>query len=393
MTDVLIIGGGLAGWRAAHTAMKAGASVTLVWNGYGNSPDIHALNSPVFENDSADRMYADTMSSGHNTNDPELVRVLCEGAVKLKDEFKFDRDPETGEYLAIQPLGSTIPRCVSIKHAIGAYALVKYQRSCEGRINLIRDRVTKLTQQSEITPEESETGIHEPGSVFTAHTEDGLAITARAVVIATGGWCGRYNFTTNPKYLLGDGIRMAKALGAATRDMDAVQLEPTVRVKGPRRGVPVITTLLYKGARLVNVNEEEFIDDVRINKDLLSQKIIEEMKRTNKNGVWYDLTQVSKADLRACKMNLEERRILVAPAAHTSLGGVVIDTRCRVLREDGSAIPGLYAAGEVTGGVHGRNRLGGNAGTEVLVFGKIAGSEAAQWSSQYSFVQTQLPKD
>jgi fumarate reductase flavoprotein subunit len=69
--------------------------------------------------------------------------------------------------------------------------------------------------------------------------------------------------------------------------------------------------------------------------------------------------------------------MLVAPAPHTSLGGVVIDARCRVLRPDGTPIPGLYAAGEVTGGVHGLNRIGGNAGTEVLVFGRIAGLEAA----------------
>ena len=70
--------------------------------------------------------------------------------------------------------------------------------------------------------------------------------------------------------------------------------------------------------------------------------------------------------------------MLVAPAPHTSLGGLVIDTRCRVLRHDGSPIPGLFAAGEVTGGIHGFNRIGGNAGTEVLVFGRIAGDEAAK---------------
>ncbi len=360
--DVLVIGGGLAGWRAAEAAQKAGAAVTLVHNGCGNSPHIHALNCPVFPEDSAERMYADTLSSGHQTNDPALVKVLCDGAARLTDEFPFDRDA-AGNYLAIQPLGSTVPRCVSIDHAIGAYALARAWQACAGTVEVVQDAVVALERGAD---------------VFSAHLESGGEITARAVVLATGGWCGKYDFSTNPKYLKGDGIRFAEALGAATRDMDAIQYEPTVRVEGSRRGVPVITTLLYKGARMLNAVGEEFLADARLNKDALSQTIFAEMKRTNAAGVWYDLTAVADADLAACHMSLDERRIFVAPAPHTSLGGVVIDTACRVFRTDGTPIPGLYAAGEVTGGLHGRNRLGGNAGTEVLVFGRIAGETAAR---------------
>ncbi len=203
---------------------------------------------------------------------------------------------------------------------------------------------------------------------------------ARAVVLATGGWCGKYDFSTNPPYLRGDGIALAQVLGAAVRDMDAVQYEPTVRVDGPRRGIPVITTLLYKGATLRNLDGEEFLRDLHLNKDEMSQAILSEMRRTGANGVWYDLSAVPEDALRECRMDIAERRILVAPAPHTSLGGVVIDTHCRVLSRDGSPILGLFAAGEVTGGLHGRNRLGGNAGTETLVFGKIAGASAAHFA-------------
>ena len=210
------------------------------------------------------------------------------------------------------------------------------------------------------------------------------AISVRAVVIATGGWCGKYEFSTNPAYLRGDGIALAQALGAAVRDMDAVQYEPTVRVTGPRRGVPVITTLLYKGATLRNERGEEFLGDLHLNKDEMSKAILAEMARTRAQGVWYDLTAVAEADLRDCKMDPAERRIFVAPAPHTSLGGVVIDSSCRVLDAAGAPIPGLFAAGEVTGGLHGVNRLGGNAGTETLVFGRIAGTSAA------AFVHGQL---
>ena len=644
--DILVIGGGLAGWRAAEAAVAAGCSVTLVANGVGNSPHIHALNCPVLEGDSAARMRDDTLSSGHGTNDASLVQVLCEGAVALKDEFAFDRNPD-GSYKTIQPLGSSIPRCVSIDHAIGSFALAKCRGNVGERVALLDGRVTSLarvegcgagrpaygwcgagrpaygwcgagrpayvtgaprpgfvfpgrdhyalsfvqTSRGEhlsrwtlkgavyhvcfrladavpesvlarwrdereqlilrqsadpsMTPEECEqaarlfsdqveafldaghgecilgvdgaaeivrdvlfhfqdecycvhavgvmpnhvhvvvslkgghslervvqewksvsshrinrhlkrsgvvwmadyynriirdeaeylnqmryvvandmvwswdsraegpgrgtpdtcgptdegcgagrpayvtgaprpgipsvpvTGAPRPGMVYEARLESGETLQARAVVIATGGWCGKYEFSTNPSYLQGDGIALAQSLGAAVRDMDAVQYEPTVRLEGPHRGVPVITTLLYEGAKIRNDAGEEFLPDARLNKDELSKAIFAEMERTNAPGVWYDLAEVSEASLVRCNMSLDERRIRIAPAPHTSLGGVVVDSCCRVLDGSGTPIPGLFAAGEVTGGLHGRNRLGGNAGTEVLVFGRIAGERAA----------------
>ena len=105
-------------------------------------------------------------------------------------------------------------------------------------------------------------------------------------------------------------------------------------------------------------------------------------------GVWFDATGVPDELLdttyidtvkryATAGIDIHKEPMLVAPAPHTSLGGLVIDTHCRVLRADGSPIPGLFAAGEVTGGIHGFNRIGGNAGTETLVFGRIAGEEAA----------------
>lgn len=226
-------------------------------------------------------------------------------------------------------------------------------------------------------------GRDAPGT-YTTRLASGEEIRARAVVIATGGWCGKYEFSTNPAYLRGDGIALAQTLGAAVRDMDAVQYEPTVRVTGPRRGTPVITTLLYRGATLRNERGEEFLGDLHLNKDEMSKAILAEMARTQSQGVWYDLLAVAEADLRDCRMDPSERRIFVAPAPHTSLGGVVIDSSCRVLDAAGAPIPGLFAAGEVTGGLHGVNRLGGNAGTETLVFGRIAGTSAA------AFVHGQL---
>ena len=350
MRDVLVVGGGLAGWRAAEAAAEAGASVTLVANGPGNSPDIHALNCPVLPEDSVARYVADTLSSGHGANDRALVEAMCRGSLALRSAFAFDRD-ETGGFKTIQPLGSSVPRCVTVGHAIGAVALAQIQARLKGRIAVERRTVT----------------VDDLRAARTANPR-------LAIVLATGGWCGKYAFSTNPAYLKGDGLAFAAAFGAAVRDVDEahVQYEPTVRTEGPLRGVPVITTLLYEGARLVDAQGADVLPDARRNKDELARAIF-----AAGGAATYDLTDVPAERLRDCKMDPAERLIPVAPAPHSSLGGVVIDAQCRALDAQGRPVPGLFACGEVTAGVHGLNRLGGNGGTAAWVFGGIAGESAA----------------
>ncbi|MCR5752543.1 MAG: FAD-binding protein [Kiritimatiellae bacterium] len=378
VTDVLVIGGGLAGWRAAEAAVSAGASVALVANGAGNSPDIHAINVPVRDDDSVERFIDDTLLSGRGGCDRELVEVLCRESVKLADEFPFDRNPD-GSYKLLQPLGCSVPRCVSIDHKIGAWILAKLKRELAGKVKLTKGRVTGLAYDSRLSAFDFRLG------------EDGAKGEARSVVIATGGWCGKYDFSDNPKELRGDGIDLGVSLGAATRDMDSVQYEPTVALAPRRlRGIPVITTMLFEGATFRNGSGDEFLADKHANKDEISRAILAEIRagRGVDGGVWFDATGVPRGTLDTvyvdtvrryaeAGVDIHREPMLVAPAPHTSLGGLVIDSRCRVLRPDGSPIRGLFAAGEVTGGIHGLNRIGGNAGTEALVFGKIAGGEAA----------------
>lgn len=343
-TGVTIIGGGLAGWRAAEAAAAGGASVTLIANGPGNSPHIHALNCPVLKEDSVEQFIEDTLSSGKYQNDRALVETMCRESLSLSREFDFDGT-------VIRPLGSTVPRCVSINHAIGAIA-----------VSAIRERLKNRVQVEQ----------------HTVTAEEILELRASRpemkIIIATGGWCGKYEFSTNPGYLKGDGLDIAKALGAAVKDVDSahVQYEPTVRVEGPGRGVPVITTLLFEGARLLNDAGKEFLSDPHLNKDELSKAIFKEG-----GHAIYDLTGVPEEKLRACRMDSGERIIKVAPAPHSSLGGIVIDTACHALDGNGKIIPGIFACGEVTAGIHGLNRLGGNGGTAAMVFGTIAGRTAA----------------
>ena len=343
-SEVLIIGGGLAGWRAADAAVAGGASVALVANGAGNSPEIHALNCPVLPEDSVGLYVEDTLSSGRYGNDRALVETMCRESVHLKDEFRFDGT-------LIRPLGSSVPRCVSINHAIGAVALA-------GIKSRLKDVVE--VESRTVTAEE----------LLGIRAED----PRRKIIIATGGWCGKYAFSTNPAYLKGDGLAMAEALGAAVKDVDEehVQYEPTVRVRGPERGVPVITTLLNDGAVLIGADRRQIQPAAGLNKDELSRAIFR-----SGGYAFYDLSAVPEEKIRACRMDVSDRFIKVAPAPHSSLGGIVIDTGCHALDSSGRVVPGLFACGEVTAGVHGLNRLGGNGGTAAMVFGAIAGRQAA----------------
>ena len=412
---MLVIGGGLAGWRAAEAAAKAGASVALVANGAGNSPDIHALNVPVRPDDSPERFLEDTLRSGRGGCDPALAETLCREAPALAAEFPFDREAD-GSYALLQPVGCSVPRCVTIGHRIGAWALDRLRAELEGKVAVAGGRVEKL--------------VRLPDGAFEAEASSTLdssrfKVRASAVVLATGGWCAKYDFSDNPSELQGDGIGLAQSLGAAVRDMDCIQYEPTVALAPEAvRRIPVITTMLHEGATFRNRDGAEFLSDKHANKDELSRAIFAEIAagrgvpvpgdgglesasplasaserggglQTAVNdegafGVWYDATGVDHGLLKtryadtvrryaAAGVDITREPMLVAPAPHTSLGGVVIDGRCRVLDASGAPVPGLYAAGEVTGGVHGFNRIGGNAGTEVLVFGRIAGEEAARF--------------
>lgn len=341
---VFIIGGGLAGWRAAEAAFAGGAGVTLVANGPGNTPDIHAINCPVLPEDSVELFIEDTLAGGKYDNDRALVETMCRESASLKDEFEFDGT-------VIRPLGCSVARAVSIRHAIGAIAV-------RGIKDRLKDRIR--VENRTVTPEEA----------FALHAEE----PDTKIIIATGGWCGKYDFTDNPKYLKGDGLVIAEALGAALKDVDEqhVQYEPTVRVEGPKRGIPVITTLLYEGGRMLNMDGKEFLGDAHINKDELSKAIFREG-----GYAIFDLTGVPDEKILECNMDLSERLIKVAPAPHSSLGGIVIDNKCHALDCDGNIVPGVFACGEVTAGVHGLNRLGGNGGTAAMVFGTIAGRQAA----------------
>jgi aspartate oxidase len=194
--------------------------------------------------------------------------------------------------------------------------------------------------------------------------------------------------STNSPDIGGDGCAMAYLAGGRMTDMEFIQFEPSAAVWPPELvGKSIITTMFYEGAVLRGGDGKRFADE-KVSKDVLAKAISRELLRGNATphgGVWFDATAVPEAlwngiykpyrsRYLAHGIDMAREPVEIAPAAHTTCGGVLIDENCR------TGIPGLLACGEVTGGLHGANRLGGNAGLETMVFGRIAGQTAcAEW--------------
>ncbi len=374
-TDVLVIGGGLAGKRCAQTAGKKCRTV-LIANGRGASPYIHGISVPLGRDDSVELFVRDTFLSGRKQGKMNLIKKLCGESAALKDEFDFTKDGD--EYELLKPLGASVPRVAGIDGRTGLYAM--------NRI----DAEKSFVQHSDIRAVRlhCEDNRVRGAYCFNLKTGEWIYIAAKAVVLATGGFGGLFPFSTNSSDIGGDGIAMAYDAGAALCDMEFIQFEPTAAVcPNGIRGRSVITTMLYEGAVMRNKNNDRFMDE-RVDKDELSLEIYREIIKGNAaehGGVFYDMTAVDEkllkgryADYRdrylSCGIDIGRQYAEVAPAPHTTLGGIEIDENCK------TAVEGLFACGEVTGGIHGANRLGGNAGLEVLVFGKIAGESAAEYA-------------
>ena len=374
-TDILVIGGGLAGLRCAQEAAKS-CGVLLISGGNGASPYIHGVNVPLHKDDSAELFEEDTLKSGRYQNDRRLVRVLCENSLSLAEEFSFDKSG--GEYSLLKPLGSSLPRVASINEKTGL-GIIKGINENRRFSELKNTRAMRLLRNN---------GKVCGARCFDIAKKQWFNIYAKATVLATGGFAGIYPFSTNSPDIGGDGIAMAFDAGAELCDMEFIQFEPTAAVSPRRiRGKSVITTMLYEGAVMRNCRRERFMDE-RVNKDELSLGIFREILSGNgtaDGGVFYDMTGVDEKLLLTkykdyfkryadCGIDIRKEYAEIAPAPHTALGGVVTDERCR------TRVDGLFACGEVTGGLHGANRLGGNAGLETLIFGKIAGRSAAEYA-------------
>ena len=298
----------------------------------------------------------------------------------------LDIDREGTSPRLLKSLGSSVPRIAGIENATGPAVMRK-----------LRTRLANSGRYTEKSHQRAMSLLTQNGSVvgarcFDLKTQQFYNYYAGCVILATGGFCRIFPENTNAAEMGGDGIAMAYHAGAKLTDMEFIQFEPCAAVWPPQvAGKGIITTMFYNGAVLRNRNGERFMlrygkDAECVPKDVLSLRIADEILKhgaAEHGGVYFDATGVPAELMDGvyhpyllrylhCGIDLRTTPVEIAPAAHTSCGGVVIDENCR------TGIPGLIACGEVTGGLHGANRLGGNAGLETMMFGRLAGKTATQ---------------
>lgn len=390
-TDILVIGSGIAGLCAALEAARSGKKVLVACKGNAcASSEVMGFNAPVHGDDSEALFYADTMKSGEEINRSELVRTLSKESVKRIPYMEelglvFDKNPD-GTYNGMQALGNSYPRIV---HHMGVTGI----KSMELLLTECRHQGVSFKENFRVC-DLLVCGQRVYGAVgYERESGSWTPIAAEAVILATGGCGAIHAVSTYPPGMTGDGYAMAYRAGAELVDMEFMQFEPCCFVyPGQLAGRIIVTTMLNEGGKLLNGQGREFMLDTpggyKVQKGELSREIAKEIARgngTSHGGVFFDVTALPEKRVnvdcslfsgpaRAAGIDMTKEACEVAPAAHTFLGGVAINGTCE------TTVQGLFAAGEVTGGLHGANRLGGNAGAEIYTFGVIAGRSAAAYS-------------
>ncbi|HJJ42525.1 MAG TPA: fumarate reductase subunit A [Methanocorpusculum sp.] len=390
---VLIIGSGGAGIRAAAETEKTGDTIivskTITGKGGCTVMAEGGFNAVLKDDDSIKKQYDDTIKGGAYLNDPELVKILVsEAPARIRDLFKWGAvfDLDENNNIAQRPFGGqSFPRTCYAGDYTGHEIVMTLLEKLRGSSVQINDEVTVIELLKD--------GSRVCGAVTCDRFGELGAITADSVILATGGAGQIYNTTTNSAAGTGDGYALAYRAGAVLIDMEQVQFHPTgaVNPKGSR-GRLITEAVRGEGGILKNALGERFMekyDPKRMElstRDVVARAIITEIREgrgTPSGGVYLDVTGLPAEQIETrlpvmleqfLKSGIDIRKepMEIAPTAHHFMGGVKINVNCE------STISGLYAAGEVTGGVHGGNRLGGNALAETQVFGRRTGISAGK---------------
>ena len=412
-----------------ETITALAATVAEQWAAYQANPTGYF--------DSVELMELDTMIGGKGINDPALVETLCsnsadaidwlgEQGITLHSVSSFGGASVKRIHRPVDAEGKTL--------SVGSYMIPLLEENCQkAGVQMMLN-----TTATEILTDDNGAAV---GIKATGASGETITINAKAVVLTTGGFGANLDMvveykpelkgfmTTNAPGILGQGIKMAQAIGADTVDMDQIQIHPTVEAN---TAALITEGLRGDGAVLINAEGKRFIDEVGT-RDVVSAAeiaqtgsyswLVVDQAMVDASSViqgyikkGYTVTGETYEELGKA-MGVDEAAfaetmntwngyveakndpdfgrtsfanplntapyyaIKVTAGVHHTMGGLKINTNTEVLKADGSVIPGLFAAGEVTGGVHGANRLGGNAVADFTVFGRIAGAAASKYAA------------
>ena len=443
-TDIVIIGAGGAGMAAAIMAQQAGQQFVILEKmpyvggnttkatGGMNAAETHYQKEQGIE-DSVALFAADTMKGGHDINDPALVETLASKSAEAIDWL----DTIGAELPKISFSGGASTNRIHAPadgSAVGNFLVDKFSAKLKelGVDIMLNTKATQLIMQ-----DGKVAGVKAEGA------DANYTINCKAVILATGGFGANLDMiasfrpdlqgtvTTNAPGATGDGIVMAQEVGAALVDIEQIQLHPTVE---QTTSMLITESVRGDGAILVNQGGKRFTNEL-LTRDAVSaaeleqegcyayiifdQHLRDNLKAIEKyvtNGLTKQADTIeglaeqlnidpatlaqTLADWNEAVKNKNDTAfgrttgmendlstapyyaIQVAPGIHHTMGGVKINTAAEVISTEGEVIPGLFAAGEVTGGVHGGNRLGGNAVADIVIFGRIAAQSAIDYCAK-----------
>lgn len=404
-TDVLVIGSGGAGCRAAIEARKHGLEVTIISKGLSFKSGCttlaeggyNAAFAYVDEEDSTEAHYKDTLKGGGYLNDPQLARILVEEAPARLNELEsygalFDRQ-ESGK-LNQRPFGGQSYRRTCFQGDRTGHEMMMALKE-----EVIREGIQTVEEVMVTSLLQDDNGSVIGACGFSLPTSNFIVFEAKSTILATGGAGWLYPVTSNALQKTGDGYALAYRAGCDLLDMEQVQFHPTgMLYPDSRRGVLVTEAVRGEGGKLINALGERFMTnyDPRgelATRDVVARSIYNEIREgrgTQSGGVYLDVTHLSAEIIEEkletmlfqfldVGLDIRKEPMEVAPTAHHVMGGALITPHCK------TTVHGLYVAGEAAGGVHGANRLGGNALADTQVFGKRAGLAAAENVSKSNF--------
>jgi fumarate reductase flavoprotein subunit len=401
-TDILILGSGGAGLFAALHAHQTNPNlhITIAVKGLLGKCGCTRMvqggyNVALAEGDSVERHFMDTIEGGKWLCDQDLAWTLASISVERIRELEnelgcfFDRNPD-GTIHQKAFAGQTFDRTVHKGDLTGIEIINRLAEQVWAR------GIHRLEEFRAVELIRSEDGKSLAGVLMLdMQTGQFTLVRAKAVLLATGGGPTMYKYHTPSGDKSCDGLAMALRAGLVLRDMEMVQFHPTGLLAGP--DTRMTGTVLEEGLRgaggyLLNGNKERFMGNYdsrneRATRDIVSRSINSEIRAgraTPNGGVYIQMSHLGPETVRKlfkgmverCAdsgFNLAEDMVEVVPTAHYMMGGLVFKPDCS------TDLPGLFAAGEDTGGVHGANRLGGNGVANSTVFGGIAGDVMAKW--------------
>ncbi len=401
-TDVLIIGGGLAGFRAAIEVRSDLSTLVVTKQSVEQSSSRYAqggIASVLHPSDRVENHIADTLRAGGSLCDRKVVEmVIRDGPERIRELMRWGTqfDQLAGELELGREGGHSHDRIV---HALGDATGKEVMRAVIKRAfeSSNQETWTKTFTLDLLTYE----GVCRGALVWNpAHGK--TLIWAKQTILCTGGAGQLYRETTNPSVATGDGMAIAFRAGAQLADLEFVQFHPTMLYIAGSSRTLITEAMRGEGAYLVDRNGHRFMPDYDPRaelapRDVVSQSIVAQMDKTRHPNVYLDLRHLDAAHVRrrfpgiaevcgAFDLDITSDLIPVRPGAHYMVGGVTIDEQGK------TTLPGLWAAGEVSAsGLHGANRLASNSLLEGLVFGAFAGKGASEAATKIADDYRALP--